>query len=189
MSPVDAELARITTELESRGFAQTFFERLDLTYDETAAQRIRAACEDKPSSKAALELTELVDKDGITIVQDEACMEDGRDFVRPIVDILFRDSSRAREKWSAYALNCYETGGHFGEHRDSIGATVLIVSVTGHRELSIGEQPKVERLTMPPGSITLLDAEHDPVHAVRCTEGPSISVVLDVPDMLRSSYR
>jgi len=189
MQTIDAELARITTDLEQRGWAQTTFDALGLEIDAAAVERLAKACEGKPSGTEALKLTEHVDKERMTIVQDEECLADGRDFARPAVDSLFQDSPRARATWSLYGLNRYETGGHFGEHQDSTGSTVLIVSITGRRELTVGEGAAAQRVGMTPGTITLLDAQHDPVHAVRCTEGPSISAVLDVPDMLRTSYR
>jgi len=189
MSAVERELQRIAVELEEHGFAQTTFDRLGLDFDHEAAGRISSTCENKSSGEEALKLTEHVPKDGMIIVQDKACIRDGQAFVRPVVDVLFRDSPRARASWSLYGLNRYETGGFFGEHQDSTGATVLIVSVTGRRELTVGVGSAAQRVAMAPGDITLLDAQHDPVHTVRCTEGPSISAVLDVPDMLRSSYR
>lgn len=189
MSAVEAELQRINVEPEERGFAQTTFDGLGLEFDRDAAGRISSACEGRSSGEEALKLTEHVAKDGMIIVQDEACLREGQVLVRPAVDVLFHDSPSARATWSLYGINRYETGGLFGEHQDSTGATVLIVSITGHRELTVGVGSEARRVAMAPGDITLLDAQHDPVHAVRCTEGPSISAVLDVPDVLRSSYR
>lgn len=186
---IDAELQRIAADLEERGWAHTTFNALGLTVDTDAVARIESACKNKPSGAEALKLTEHVSKARMTLVQDEGCIADGRAFVSPAVDLLFRDSARARATWTLYALNCYEDGGHFGEHQDSTGSTVLIVSLTGRRELIVGGCPGAQVVEMAPGSITILDAEHDPVHAVRCIEGPSISAVLDVPDMLRPSYR
>src|ERR1700682_1071112 len=100
MSAVEAELQRITVELEERGFAQTTFDRLGLEFDHHAAGRISSACEDKSSGEEALKLTKHVAKDGMIIVQDEACLRNGQAFVRPAVDVLFHDSPRARTTWS-----------------------------------------------------------------------------------------
>jgi alkylated DNA repair dioxygenase AlkB len=162
-------------------------------FDEGLAADLCEATALKGSGAQALELTKHVDKRRMAVVQDEHCLALGRRFVDPLVGSLFADSERARANWSIYGVNRYETGGSFGSHRDSVGATVLIVTASGLRDFSVFEQEgsdglnQIERtFELGPGSVMILDGQLDPRHAVSCRVGPSVSAVLDVPDLLRT---
>jgi hypothetical protein len=54
MSAVEAELQRITFELEERGFAQTTFDRLGLSFDDDAAQSVEHGSQSRFARRTAL---------------------------------------------------------------------------------------------------------------------------------------
>lgn len=189
---MDDELHRIASELGTIGYSVTSFDRLAVPFDEDLAADLSEATMLKGSGVRALELTKHVEKQRMTIVQDEHCLALGRRFVNPVVDALFAESKRARASWTIYGVNRYETGGSFGWHKDSVGATVLIVTASGLRDLSVfkdggreGIEGHEQTFELGAGSVMVMDGQLDPGHAVSCRVGPSVSAVLDVPDLLR----
>ena len=124
-----------------------------------------------------------------------------RDYILPaiklmdqVVESLFSGEQyeRARNGWSLFNVNYYDTGDEFPPHNDfglpgekyvSKPITVVILSLSGVRRLQVEDnQPIIQR----PGTITLLNGEANPRHSAVCLEGPSVSVVADVFALPRS---
>lgn len=189
-----AELSRITDELTDKGYVLTSFGRLSVPFDPSLVGELCAAAAEGTFSKSAADLTKHIEKSNMTIVQDERALELGRTLVRPVVAAVFGENPAAMQNWSLYAMNHYQRpGATLGAHQDTVGSTVMVVSVSGARDFTIYEQStypsqqtaEKETFRVEPGSIVILDAYADPLHSVTCVEGPSVSAVLDVPDMLR----
>lgn len=188
------EISRITHDLDTNGYALTSYDQLGLPFDPSLVGRLCAAAAEGTFSQAAADLTKHIEKSNMAMVQDERALVLGRELVRPVVETLFTESDKARQNWNLYAMNRYDKpGASLGSHQDSVGSTVLVVTASGVRDFNIHERPEYEGQQTPiketyrvePGSIMILDAQADPAHSVGCVEGPSVSAVLDVPDMLR----
>lgn len=114
-----------------------------------------------------------------------ACEQAATKLFRPVIDQVFSGSQfyLPRYRWDLFGVNYYETGDRFAMHEDyrtPKPLVVVILSLCGVRTLTvIGQRP--EQLT--PGKIAFLDGRANPLHAADCTEGPSVSVVADVPDV------
>lgn len=188
------ELTRITQELDDKGYTLTSYEKLGLPFDPKLVGELCTAAAAGTFSPAAADLTKHIEKSNMAMVQDEAALELGRRLVRPVVEAIFHESPQALDGWSLYAMNRYDApAASLGSHQDSVGATVLVVTASGTRDFNIHERPESvgqqtpikETIRVEPGSIMILDAQADPAHSVTCVEGPSVSAVLDVPDLLR----
>lgn len=188
------ELTRITQELDGKGYTLTSYERLGLPFDSKLVGELCTAAAMGTFSPAAADLTKHIEKSNMAMVQDEAALELGRRLVRPVVETIFHGNTHALDKWSLYAMNRYDApAASLGSHQDSVGSTVLVVTASGVRDFNIHERPEFvgqetpikETIRVEPGSIMILDAQADPAHSVTCVEGPSVSAVLDVPDLLR----
>lgn len=192
---MSTELTRITRELDTNGYSLTSYEQLGLPFDPKLVGELCAAAAAGTFSPAAADLTKHIEKSDMAMVQDEAALELGRRLVRPVVEAIFHESPQALSKWSLYAMNRYDSpAASLGSHQDSVGSTVLVVTASGARDFNIHERPESvgqqtpikETIRVEPGSIMILDAQADPAHSVTCVEGPSVSAVLDVPDLLRA---
>jgi hypothetical protein len=188
------ELQRITDELDTKGYTQTSYDRLELEFDSNLIGRLCMAAAKGTFSESAADLTKHIKKQNMVMVQDEEALQLGRLLVAPVVNTLFYESSRARRDWNLYAMNRYDgPGASLGAHQDSVGSTVLVVTASGVRNFDVYKrEPEYgvfkeveESFRLEPGSVMILDAQADPGHAVACIEGPSVSAVLDVPDLLR----
>lgn len=188
------ELSRITQELGDRGYTLTSYERLGLPFDPKLVGELCTAAAAGTFSPSAADLTKHIEKSGMVMVQDETALDLGRRLVRPVVEAIFHESPHALSNWSLYAMNRYDApAASLGSHQDSVGSTVLVVTASGVRDFNIHERPEFvgqetpikETIRVEPGSIMILDAQADPAHSVTCVEGPSVSAVLDVPDLLR----
>lgn len=194
-------LRRITEELTEIGHAVTSYEELGLDFDEQAVATLSEVVGKDVYGEQALQLVENTENTtNMIIAQGADTLRLGTDFVRPVIETLFAGSPRTLGKWALYAINRYEAGGTFEPHMDSVGASVVVASISGVREMDIykreadqlPEKPEtyrvVERtLELYPGVIVILDGQLDPPHAVRCIE-PSLSAVIDVPDLLRPPH-
>lgn len=198
MLVMSAEVDRITEELDANGYAFTSYDELDLPFDRDLVGRLCLASANGAFSPQAAELTKHINKAHMTIIQEDWALTMGREIVRPVVDSLFVDSPRARANWNLYAVNHYSRpDATLGTHQDSVGATVLVVSMSGARDFHFYDRPEHEgqELTLresrlvTPGEVVVIDAQADPFHSVVCVEAPSVSAVLDIPDMLRSQGR
>ncbi len=188
------ELIRITNELSTTGYVLTTYEDLGLEFNRGFATQLADIVETGTFSTAAAELTKHIEKQKMMMVQDEKALALGRLMVRPVVEALFENSPRALSRWELYAMNRYEVGGSLGGHQDSVGSTVLVATMSGKRLFNIYETPEqnheaakiIDSYILSPGSVMILDGRADPCHAVSCIDGPSVSAVFDVPDLLRS---
>jgi len=167
-------------QLRNTGSALTSWVELGLVYDEAGAgEVIRTVPEDlvwphddevKRSARA----------------WSPACKAAAMVFARPVIDSLFEgdDYERARRDAHLFGVNYYENASVFPKHRDfnnSDLSTAVILSLSGVRRL------KADDITyrLKPFSILLLDGAINPEHLAVCEEGPSVSVVVDVPGLLR----
>lgn len=192
------ELNRVSRELLVSGYSMTSFDELGLELDQSEVDRFCLLVEASAGSAAALEAVKHIEKRDMTIVQDPVCMELGALLLAPVAETLFADVEGARENWTLFGVNRYSAGAKFGKHVDSVGSTVLIMTAKGERVLDIYEkiqddtQPDgyafgtlLDSFTLGLGSIMLLDRDADPGHAVRVALSDSISLVADVPGVLR----
>lgn len=191
---IKAEQQRVTNELATAGYSLTSYAELGLTFDAELAAELCDVAAQGTFSPSAAELTAHIEKNNMTIVQEERALALGRQVVTPLVDGLFAGSPRALENWNLYGINHYnEAGAGLGAHQDSVGSTVLIASISGLRKFCVyRKEPEYETFreiestfTLSPGSVVILDGYADPGHFVECLEGPSVSAVFDVPDLLR----
>jgi hypothetical protein len=188
------EVTRIIRELDTEGYTQVSYEDLGLLLDPKLVGELCTAAAAGTFSPSAADLTKDVETTNMIIAQDEVALELGRRLVRPVVETIFRESPQALSNWSIYGVNRYDApAATLGCHQDSAGATVLVVSASGVRNFNIHERPEFKGQQTPikqtihvePGTIMILDAQADPAHSATCVEGPSVSVVVDVPDVLR----
>ena len=189
-----SETLRITNELDTLGYALTTYADLGLEFDTELAKKITAASAGLEFSASAAEITKHIEKQHMTMVQDEDVLVMGRLAVAPVVEKLFAHSPRALSNWNLYALNRYESVGTLGAHQDSVASTVMVATLAGERQFNINRiinsaaeeyGEVIDSFTLAPGSVMILDGQLDPAHSVVCLEGPSVSAVLDVPDLLR----
>lgn len=187
------EIERVGYELGTVGYSLTSYEELGLPFDTLLAAQLCIATTLSDISPEAMEVTKHFEKTKMKIVQSERALLLGRQLITPVVERLFVNSEGARNGWSLFGLNYYERDGDFGAHRDSVDATVLVVTASGTREFNVYKKEtepekfiEIEKsFTLVPGSIMILDAIADPGHSVYCKEGPSVAAVFDVPDILR----
>ncbi len=189
------ELFRVSTELDNQGYALTSYDLLGLPFDTALAHELSTSAADGNFSPDAAKLTERIEKQKMTMVQDPRTLELGKRLIRPVVETLFANDPKALKGWDLYAMNCYQTGGKLGSHQDSVGKTVLVVTASGERQFDvwgIGETEETAKSKNPEASfilnaasVMILDGQADPAHGVECIQGPSISAILDVPALLR----
>jgi len=167
--------------LRSKACFETSWEALGLPYDQALADEVvRTAPEE-----IARRLVEAgVAREGRAI--SPACQLAAKNFMRPLVDCLFvgQEFEHARRDWFLFGVNYYETGDVFPVHRDLYNSdlvTIVIASISGVRKFRV---ESTRAMTLRPQSIMLLDGGANPEHSASCIEGPSISVVADVPSLL-----
>jgi hypothetical protein len=192
-------LDRITYELTEIGHALTSYAELGLDFNEAAITRLQEVVGNDVFGAEAAKLAKNTDKKDMIIAQSAETLALSTEFVRPAIHTLFADSSRALGTWALYGVNRYDKiGGTFEPHMDSAATTVAIVTLCGIRSMDIyrrypdqnAAKPETFRdieytVELKPGSIMLIDGQLDPPHAVTCLEAPSLSVIVDVPDLLR----
>ncbi len=115
---------------------------------------------------------------------DERCLGAARSLATPVVERLFAHRQEALESWSVFGVNYYNQGDYLPFHRDFDKpeiATTAILSLSGVRTLTIED---CRPLQLCPGVIALVDGMSNPLHTASCVEGPSVSVVLEIPSLL-----
>ena len=186
------EIQRIALQLETIGYSHTSFDQLDIPFDAEQAAELSMKVEASSESAEALSVVEHIKRDGMTIVQDELCMNVAKTIMAPVIEAVYMGNSAAIDTWTIFGLNRYTTGGSFGTHRDSVDTTIFLTTIKGSREFEIyvtgDSEPgstdfsEVEaRFLLEPGSIMILDGEKDPAHAVSRAIVSSVVVVADVP--------
>jgi len=180
MSVVNLE--EIGRNLRQSACFETSFDELGLTFDDALALEVIAS--------STLSLTRPPVEDGLrreARVESPLCKKVARSFMQPVVECLFPIDKypKAAKDWSLFGVNYYETGAVFPIHRDLINpdlATIVIVSLCGVRWLRVKGHDKPLRQIK--GSVTLLDGGANPEHTASCLDGPSVSIVADVPSLM-----
>jgi len=182
---ITQEIHRVSHQLDKVGHALTSFDALDLDYPEDLAEQLKA-------SFATTDQYTEVQKEGRTgmlMYREKAPLEVGRLIITPIVEVFFADRPDALDNLNMYAINQYEEGDFFNPHQDHFDGTVMIATIAGTRNFDVyNKEPEDDvfrtvntNYNLDVGSIVLLNGYKNLGHAAQCTEGPSISVVSDVP--------
>lgn len=178
---LSAMKASIGEQLREQSYFSTSWRELGLEYDQVLAQEVIAASTEKlqrpPVDQGVVREARAV---------SDNCKRLAKKMVTPLVEHLFDGDkyAEARNSWFLFGVNYYETGDLFPRHRDLNNPdimTIAIVSLCGVRSLRVGNNQPIE---MVPGSVVLLDGANNPIHLATCVEGPSVSVVADVPELL-----
>ncbi|HMT19153.1 MAG TPA: hypothetical protein PKD15_03910 [Candidatus Saccharibacteria bacterium] len=184
-------------QLERVGFAHTSFEELGINRSADLVDEIASRVNESKGSPEAMKVVEHIDKNNMMIVQDPICLELGRRYIKPAIEVLFHDQPEALETWALFGLNRYRAGGKFGPHRDYVGKSVLVFTVTGERDFDIyhtePDDPEnktdfdtvIASYRQKPGSIMVLDRDIDPAHAVKLALTDGIVAVADVDGVIR----
>ncbi|MBP7806922.1 hypothetical protein KA047_00305 [Candidatus Saccharibacteria bacterium] len=184
------EVIRLANELDSVGHALTSFEQLGIDNFGALAADVQAVV----SQNDQLQPDRAQHRIGMVMCKDEASKQAGARLVKPVVEVLFEGNEQTLPNWVPYTVNHYEEGHFFSPHQDYLDGTVMIVTVTGVREIDIYSKEleddvfrEVEAThTLNTGSIMLLNGYVDLGHAARCIVGPSISVVGDVSERIHT---
>lgn len=182
---ITQEIARIGEELDQAGHVQTSFEALGLVYPDALAKEL------DESFQTTAQYQDVQDggRTGMLMYRDDAPLQVGRRIVTPVIEALFSDRPGVTSELGMYAVNHYNKGDFFNPHQDHFDGTVMITTTAGVRNFDVyDKEPEDDvfrsiaasyRLGI--GSIVLLNGYKNLGHAAQCLEGPSISVVSDVP--------
>lgn len=182
---ITQEIQRVSNQLDMVGHAITSFDSLGLPFPTQETEELIEALEE---TEQASEVAEH-GRTGMLMHRDERTLEIGGRISLPVAELLFPGYPDLTQEMGKYAVNQYATGDFFNPHQDHFDGTVMISTVLGARNFDIyAKEPEddvfqtisashVLRL----GSIVLLNGYKNLGHAARCVEGPSISVVSDVP--------
>lgn len=181
------EIDLIGEQLKATGYYKTSWEELGLEYDADAIQAVFDAIPNVPPR--VVDIDEMPIKCTITNSECDAAIQR---LGAPVIEYLFSgiQNQFARERRRVFGANYYLTGDFFTHHKDYRRPeimTAVVLSLSGVRNLVVSGQGH----RMEPGSIMLIDGMHNPVHSAQCLEGPSISAVIDVPELLypRGSFQ
>lgn len=182
---ITQEIARIGEQLDQVGHVQTSFEALGLEYPDALARELDESF--KVTEQYAGVQAE--GRTGMLMYRDDAPLQVGRRIVTPVIETLFADRPNVTSELGMYAVNHYNEGDFFNPHQDHFDGTVMIATTAGARNFDVyNKEPEDDvfrsiaasyRLGI--GSIVLLNGYKNLGHAAQCLEGPSISVVSDVP--------
>jgi hypothetical protein len=178
------EVVRMGAKLDEDGHALTSFAELDLDDDQKLAVEVSRTVERTEQFRDVADET----RRGMLMFRDGQSLAVGRRLVAPVFAALFAGDANARDGFGMYCINRYETGDSFRPHQDYFDGTVVIVTTSGKRRFDVYEKDEddvflnVQRsYTLCAGSIMLLNGFKNLGHAAQCIEGPSLSVVADVP--------
>lgn len=171
--------------LKTTGYHLTSWGELGLPYNQTLAEQIIATAPEKLIERPQKEDGTRLNSISIS----STCVEAARDLARPVVERLFDSDfhDEARNSWELFAVNYYQPGDSFPPHTDfqePTPATVIILSLSGIRPFKVSGQ----NYALEPSSIMLLNCAVNPLHSVGLMQGESVSVVVDVPDLIYSSH-
>ena len=166
------------THLRSRHFVNVSWQDLEIEQDEILHTAILSTVQNKLVHRLSVEGLQ-----GEAKADSDECRQAARAFARPVVHALFPTDAHAQNNWSLFAVNYYEQDTlnppHLDKNNPDISTTVIL-SLTGVRILRVED----EATRLHPGTITLLDGGYNPLHSAYCVDGPSISVVADIPQLL-----
>jgi hypothetical protein len=182
---ITQEVQRLTLDLESKGHALTSFERLGIGSYESMAIDLDQAIRATEQYKNVQE----VGRTGMLMFREDEPLAAGRRLAEPVFEALFADRPEAVQAMGMYAINQYEKGDFFNPHQDHFDGTVMIMTTAGRRNFEVykpeEEDDEFTEVTysydLKPGSLMLLNGFKNLGHAAKCIEGPSTSVVADVP--------
>lgn len=165
----------IGEQLKRDSYFETSWEQLGIPYEHELAQQVIAT-----STEVLFRPPERPDREARAM--SEACRAAAKSLMQPVVERLFPgdENERARRDWFLFGVNYYKTGQYFPPHNDLNDpdiVTIVILSLSGVRRLGVANK----LLELRPRAITLLDGGANPKHHALCIEGPSVSVVADVP--------
>lgn len=176
-------LESIAEELQAKHVVETSWEKLGLIFDNEAAEEVIRRCPEELYRDPTRdnEHTRTVAR-----ANSPACRAAARTFIEPVVDHLFEGDQYvdARKNWVLFGVNYYDGDDRFGWHHDLYNSdvkTIVIGSISGIRRLTVEGYPPID---LEPESIVLLDGAANLWHKAECLEGPSVSVVADVPELL-----
>lgn len=178
MSEKMIDFEKIGAEMRQKHFVRLSWQALGLNLDQ-----------DTTSEVITYATTHLVHRPAVDGIRGEARVYSeqskraARKLIGPVVNALFPTNTYARERWHLFAVNYYEEGTQIPPHRDHDNPTIsttAILSLCGVRTLRI----EGEAIRQVAGDITLLDGGANPIHTAYCLQGPSISVVADIPELL-----
>lgn len=178
------EVARLGARLEDHGHALSSFDEMGLGRYQDLAAEVHGAVERTEQFRAI----DGKSRGGMLMFRDDESLAMGRRFVAPVFAALFVGNAGARDGFGVYCVNHYETGQPFKAHQDYFDGTVLIATTCGERRFDVYEKDDddvfvhvQESYTLRAGSIMLLNGFKNLGHAAQCIDGPSLSVVADVP--------
>ena len=120
------------------------------------------------------------------VAMSPTCRLAANELVKSVIDQLLPDQKYylARNRWSLFNINYYEQGDRNPMHIDfaepQSDTMVVILSLSGVRRLEVRDHPPIQ---LKPKMLAFLDGGKNPRHAAECIDGPSISVVADVPNL------
>lgn len=184
---ITQELQRVSEQLNEVGHALTSFEQLGIEQYGELATDLNDAVRDTEQQRR-LDESEP-ERTGMLMFREEAPLAAGRRIITPIAEVLFSGNEAALRGLGMYAVNHYRKGDFFNPHQDHFDGTVMITTTMGERNFDIYEKEPEDDVfktiahsyKLKAGSIALLNGFHNLGHAAQCTEGPSVSVVADVP--------
>lgn len=181
------EINRVSDLLSTQGHAITSFDRLGIDGFEVEAAHLLEVAESTPHFQAE----QAASPDGMIMCKDKLSKAAGSALVRPMIEVLFTPEQSQEGAWDMYTVNYYFEPGHFFKpHQDYLDeGTVVITTAAGKRRLDIYKKEDEDDVfnevemsyELGPGDVLLLDGAMDLGHAAVCLEGPSVSVVGDVP--------
>lgn len=187
---ITQEVHRLGIELANSGHALTSYEKLGISDFERLALDLRNTVETSPQLSG-----EQADRrNGMVMCKDKITKLAGSAIMKPVVEVLFGDNESALEAWDMYTVNHYEVGDSFKPHQDYFDkGTVVIITTLGKRKLDVYKKEAEDDVfitidtsyQLGAGAILLLDGYSDLGHAATCIEGPSISVVGDIPHSIQ----
>lgn len=191
-------LKRVSSDLINDGCALTSFSELGVTPDEELTSDLCKAVQlDVFDPEARTNVDDIRNMRSMVIARGDETLRLGTEYVRPLMSSLLSSVDPTLGKWSLYAVNRYdEVGATFEPHMDPPGGLVVIAGIIGVRSLGLyrrdpdqqQDRPETFRVidryvTLDPGSVFLLDSQSGPPHEVECLEAPSLSAIVDVPDI------
>jgi len=182
---ITQETQRVGQQLDEIGHALTSFEQLGIEQYEALAIDLVTAIRSTDQYREANE----TGRTGMLMFREDAPLEAGRSLAQPVVETLFAGRAEAIRAMGMYAVNHYEEGDFFNPHQDHFDGTVMIMTPMGRRKFDVYRKEPEDDVfkevshsyDLGPGSIVLLNGYRNLGHAAKCIEGPSISVVADVP--------
>lgn len=182
------EVERVGKQLNGDGHVLTSFEALGIDQYEHLAVDLVSAVENTDQYRQAVKNG----RSGMLMFREDEPLQAGRLLAEPVFEILFADRPDAITAMGMYAINHYQVGDFFNPHQDHFDGTVMIMTPLGRRQLDIYRpEPEDDVFTeitdsydLTKGSIMLLNGYKNLGHAAKCVEGPSLSVVADVPMMM-----